>query len=360
MKTLRLMVLVTAAPMIMSGCASGGGGDEASQDGWGASGAEFAQGLKGFLSGLAGAATGQCPTCGSGSQASASTQPQSTASSAPVFADGVDVSVRVSKQMGVAQDVGQPSAIGLQAESTYSETRSIRVFTATVWPSASGIGYFVPNGGTGFAAGRGIETLWRTTTGWNESPSSTMFTSTPGTVALVANPYASGWNYQSFGVWASRQDDGTDRANGMSFGSATTATPGGAVPNAGSATFYGKLAGLYVSRGGVGSVAAADIRVQANFSQRSLGFSSSSTVTTRTPSTTAQVTTAPHLNLSGTLSYAPGSGAFSGAVATADGAMTGTSNGQFYGPAAQELGGVFALKSATTVETFVGAYGAKR
>jgi hypothetical protein len=40
--------------------------------------------------------------------------------------------------------------------------------------------------------------------------------------------------------------------------------------------------------------------------------------------------------------------------------MSGTSNGQFYGPAAQELGGVFALKSATTVETFVGAYGAKR
>jgi len=40
--------------------------------------------------------------------------------------------------------------------------------------------------------------------------------------------------------------------------------------------------------------------------------------------------------------------------------MSGASSGQFYGPVAQELGGEFVLKSATTAETFVGAYGAKR
>jgi hypothetical protein len=40
--------------------------------------------------------------------------------------------------------------------------------------------------------------------------------------------------------------------------------------------------------------------------------------------------------------------------------MSGRSNGQFYGPAAQELGGVFSLKSSTTMETLTGAYGAKR
>jgi hypothetical protein len=40
--------------------------------------------------------------------------------------------------------------------------------------------------------------------------------------------------------------------------------------------------------------------------------------------------------------------------------MSGSSKGQFYGPAAQELGGAFSLKSPTTLETLTGAYGAKR
>ncbi len=40
--------------------------------------------------------------------------------------------------------------------------------------------------------------------------------------------------------------------------------------------------------------------------------------------------------------------------------MSGSFKGQFYGPAAHELGGVFTVKSSTTVETLVGAYGAKR
>jgi hypothetical protein len=40
--------------------------------------------------------------------------------------------------------------------------------------------------------------------------------------------------------------------------------------------------------------------------------------------------------------------------------MSGPSQGAFYGPSAQELGGVFALKAPGTVEAFTGAYGAKR
>jgi hypothetical protein len=40
--------------------------------------------------------------------------------------------------------------------------------------------------------------------------------------------------------------------------------------------------------------------------------------------------------------------------------MSGASKGQFYGPTAQELGGVFTLKSPTTAEMFTGAFGGKR
>lgn len=181
------------------------------------------------------------------------------------------------------------------------------------------------------------------------------FTSTDGyQVGLVANPYGSGWNYQSFGAW----NRGDVRDGGYvqmhSFGAAT---PGNAVPTSGSATFTGKLGGFYVSPAGEGSIAAGKLSVNANFASRSLSFASSGTTLTRDFST---ATAAPQLNLNGTLTYSPGADAFNGTLTNAGGTMSGTSNGQFYGPAAQELGGVFTVKSPTTVETFAGAYGAIR
>ena len=172
--------------------------------------------------------------------------------------------------------------------------------------------------------------------------------------AVVANPFALGWNYQSFGVWNERPAAGSGAISASSFGQPT---PGSAVPTSGSATFTGKAGGFYVSPTGQGSVAAADLTVNANFNARTLGFATSGTTIARDLNAPLA---APHLNLTGTLAYNPGSSAFSGTVSNAGGTMSGRSNGQFYGPAAQELGGVFSLKSSTTVETLTGAYGAKR
>jgi hypothetical protein len=172
-------------------------------------------------------------------------------------------------------------------------------------------------------------------------------------IGLVANPYVLGWEYQSFGVWNSNVP-GAGTVGATSFGAAT---PGSAVPISGAATFTGKLAGLYVSPTGQGSLAAADLTVNANFNTRSLSFASSGTTITRDLVT---ATAAPNLNLNGTLTYSPGSSTFTGALVNAGSTMSGSSKGQFYGPTAQELGGVFAVKSSTTVETLVGAFGAKR
>ena len=181
------------------------------------------------------------------------------------------------------------------------------------------------------------------------------FTSAASSIAIVANPYVAGWDYQSFGVWNTQAPGGDGGTIGAhSFGAAT---PASAVPLSGTATFAGKLDGLYVSPAGEGSIAAGDVTVNADFSARSLSFASSNTVTIRDLAT---ATPAPNLNLSGTLSYAPGSSSFSGTLTSASGTMSGASNGQFYGPKAEELGGVFVVKSPSTVETFTGAYGAKR
>lgn len=184
----------------------------------------------------------------------------------------------------------------------------------------------------------------------------TPFTSlTANSVGLVANPYVAGWEYQSFGVWNNQDITGEQGWVGAhSFGSGTADA---AVPLSGTATFVGKFGGLYVSPAGEGSVAAGDVTVNADFSARSLSFASNNTVTTRD---LAVATPAPNLNLSGTLTYAPDLARFSGTLTSAGGTMSGASNGQFYGPKAEELGGVFVVKSPTTVETFTGAYGAKR
>lgn len=214
----------------------------------------------------------------------------------------------------------------------------------------NGEGSFAPDPGlTGRYGQPGIDAAWSTT---NSQQTAFTAVETDG-VALVANPYDSGWNYQSFGVWTRPGTAATEYVRGVSFGAAT---PGPAIPSSGYATFTGKLAGMYVSSAGNGSIATSDLGVHVDFGTRSLSLASTGTMAHNgliwTPS--------PGLDVSGTLSYSPGSGVFSGTLVNAAGTMGGTSNGQFYGPAAQELGGEFVLKSPTTVETFVGAYGAKR
>lgn len=171
--------------------------------------------------------------------------------------------------------------------------------------------------------------------------------------AVIANPYAQGWNYQSFGIW-NTHGPSTRQIAAFSFGAPT---PASSVPSSGTATFIGKLGAVYVSPSGEGSMASAELRVNADFGNRSLAFTSSGTRLTQDLRTSIA---APNLNLNGTLSYSPASNAFSGTLTTAGGLMSGTSSGRYYGPAAQELGGVFAVKSSASSEALTGAYGAKR
>ena len=176
---------------------------------------------------------------------------------------------------------------------------------------------------------------------------------TLSSIGVVSDPKHLGWSYQSFGIWNDQQRD-SGSLGASSFGAATI---GSAIPASGTATFTGKLAGFYVSPAAEGSIATADLTVNANFSARSLSFASSGTTLTRDLSA---ATSAPHLNVNGTLMYSAGSNSFSGTLTNAGGTMIGMSKGRFYGPSAQELGGVFTVKSPSTVETLTGAYGAKR
>ena len=180
-----------------------------------------------------------------------------------------------------------------------------------------------------------------------------------GNAAILANPINLKWDYQTFGIWETASTtDGSSRTFGaMSVGN----DAGTAIPGSGTATFTGYATGSYVNAAGTGTTAFADLTVGVNFGTRILDFSTTNTQTSSNWDTSAPTFT-PNggLDLTGKLTYAAGTNSFTGSVSSVGG-LTGDSTGQFYGPKAEELGGVFFLKNPAaplSPETYAGAYGA--
>ena len=173
--------------------------------------------------------------------------------------------------------------------------------------------------------------------------------------AVIADPVFLGYEYQTFGVWEVLVSDTGTIAGTFSAGAPT---PGSSIPATNTASFAGNLAGLYVDQGGDAYFAFGEVNVGVDFARRTLDFSTAFTFIK--PDLDFAINNEidrPDLNLSGNLSYAPGTNSFTGPVTTFSGLLNGDSTGQFYGPAAQELGGVFFLEGAG-IETYGGAYGA--
>lgn len=172
--------------------------------------------------------------------------------------------------------------------------------------------------------------------------------------AIVSNPMSAAWDYQTFGVWESGLDASGGYYGAMSVGDAS---PVSAIASAYGATFTGKVIGSYVSEG-IGKATLADLTVLFDTGGQTLTF----TATGTRYAENGDVIDLPKLDMRDqTLTYKPGTSGFSGDLNTTGG-LSGNSTGQFYGPNATELGGVFFLRSASgpPVETYSGAYGAKR
>lgn len=173
-------------------------------------------------------------------------------------------------------------------------------------------------------------------------------------VALVGDPNQLGYNYQSFGLWSS----GNTTSGAVGLMSAGYETNGNKVPVTSTGTFTGQAGGLYVDGAGDANFVLANANLTADFANRTASFSTTGSQLVLPDGTF--VANAPNLDLSApNLSYASGSNAFSGTVTNAGLDMTGNVDGRFYGPSAQEAGGVFGLKGAGT-QAYGGAFGAKR
>lgn len=182
---------------------------------------------------------------------------------------------------------------------------------------------------------------------------------TSGTaVAIMANPFGLGWEYQTFGVWQTADTDS------KTFGAMSVGNSAVTIPTIGNATFTGHVAGTYVNPDGLGYTARGTLNVFANFAQQSLIFTGTTSTLHPNEVSTPDVPNIAFLNFSGTANYNPSINSFSVPLTTTGnynntGALAGSTTGQFYGPEAQELGGVFFLKGSG-VETYAGAYGAAK
>lgn len=170
---------------------------------------------------------------------------------------------------------------------------------------------------------------------------------------VVMNAPALGWNYQTFGVW-DRTISGTNfQVGAFSVGAVT---PGSAVPVSGISVFSGLATGFFVDTGGTPYVTSATMAASVDFSARSIFFTTGAT--TRADLATATPVSDTGLNITGTLTYAPGTNQFSGSVTTANTNLSGTATGRFYGPGAQEIGGLYSLTG--TGGSMLGGFGGKR
>jgi hypothetical protein len=196
------------------------------------------------------------------------------------------------------------------------------------------------------------ETLFR-----NGVPVATAVYNTSGSnQALYGDPYALGFNYQTFGVWGTGLVTGqSGKFGAISVGAKTNAS---AVPTTGSITYRGYAGGIYTD--GATYRYAADATFDVNFGSRSIAFSTRNQ--TLTSVLTGVTSATGMLQMSGVMTYGAGSTKFSGNL-TANGltsllTLSGTGSGTFYGPTANELGGTFFLRGPTT--TLVGGFGGKQ
>lgn len=179
--------------------------------------------------------------------------------------------------------------------------------------------------------------------------------SSPTASAVIGDALGSGWNYQTYGVWAVQSGPTSFVLGGVSAGNAT---PGNAVPTTGTGTFFGNASGYFIDAAGIRSATSAAMIANVDFQNRAIGFTTIDTILLN--STTGAASSKEELDLKGSLSWAPGVNNFSGQVQTRDSTLNGSASGRFYGPKAEEIGGSYSLSGGPTSRLVGGFGGIKR
>ena len=194
--------------------------------------------------------------------------------------------------------------------------------------------------------------------GFKENIRDSSLTVTDGNEAqgMIYDPEnSSEWNYQTMATWLLTDEaKGTGRIGAMSVGNQTAVA---SIPTTSTATFTGVAEGMYITNSldlyGVSSV----VELKADFGHRSVVFTATESkihdIDTRTTSEKND------LNLTGTFTYSEDVNQLTTtSLSTTSGWTGGEATAKFYGPKAQEIGGVFSIRG-TGKQAYEGAFGAK-
>lgn len=180
---------------------------------------------------------------------------------------------------------------------------------------------------------------------------------------VLRDPATAGWNYQTF-AYAKNTSAPSSSAKNLatrdvyqSFGSPTAQTN---IPTTATAKYTGISTGTLIT-GGKGYSTTANVTVQADFAQKSLNFNTHATKIFEqnyANKTLGDAVEKPEFDLQGTLTYTD-KNLFQGTVTNKDKSYSGTANGRFYGPNAEEIGGTFGVKKDNN-NLYLGGFGAKK
>ncbi|MDB9958715.1 transferrin-binding protein-like solute binding protein [Oceanospirillaceae bacterium] len=178
-----------------------------------------------------------------------------------------------------------------------------------------------------------------------------------GNGALFVNPATTNtlnYQYQTFGTWIEADVLASGRwSSKVSAVSIGTPTASVSIPTFGATTFRGYTTGMWIPAASNGQINNARLTVS-QFILNVNFLSNNSTFLTTNTHTYPSRASASDLNITGALTYDAISNTLSGGATTESG-MTGSVSGRFYGPAAEEVGGVFTLSNGAS--TYAGAFG---
>lgn len=167
-------------------------------------------------------------------------------------------------------------------------------------------------------------------------------------------------SHQVFGIWANETTTTYAEGGLFSVGVVTGAT---AVPPSGQATYTG----VFIGMGGTlpdttSNTYFVSARFSANvdFAARTVVVNTADTQRSQALNSPSSWSAFPEWNISGTLNIDAGRGTFRGTVETTGSTLRGVSVGRFYGPNANELGGLLDLASSNGQTGLTGAYGGVR
>ncbi len=174
------------------------------------------------------------------------------------------------------------------------------------------------------------------------------------TTVVLANPTPDNSsyqaNYQTYGLWANANIDGALEGEGVGSFGARTGEANMPANGDQQAVFYGNSIGI-LDDGGSQVVTASRVQVETNFSQVEFLSENTKVIEIDTGNDTK---TAGELNFR-TVGTVSGDG-FN--IDINEPVGTGTLDGQFYGPNAEEVGGTFEILTSETKGTYVAAFGA--